>query len=123
MMVISSHQGTSSKYWSTAFEAGSYLDTVGFVSFSNTQTASATNNTTASSFFQHDFIDANVEALKERLGVSKLKTENGQALNDFIHKTQEDMGLQQIIGCSPRAYYMSRRLQDDDSLFGLCLAR
>ena len=105
--------------WSTAVEAGCYLDTIGFVSFPTKQTCSSIDNAAASKLFQHDFIDAKVDALESCLGVLKLKTENGQALTDFIHKTQRDMGLSNVVGCSPRTYYMNRSLHHDDSLFGL----
>lgn len=106
--------------WSTAFEAGRYLDTVGFVSFPTKQTAMlvAADNVTAS-LFQHEFLDANVETLKNRLGIDTLKTSKGQALTDFIHKTQDEMGLSRVVGCSPQNYYMNRTLYDEDSLFGL----
>ena len=102
--------------WSTAFEAGRYLDTVGFVSFPMKQTV---ENGMSSNLFHHEFLDARVETLRTRLGVPKLKTPKGQELTDFIHKTQQSMGLHRVVGCSPRTYYMNRTLYDADSLFGL----
>jgi 2',3'-cyclic-nucleotide 2'-phosphodiesterase (5'-nucleotidase family) len=56
--------------WSTAFEAGRYLDTVGFVSFRMNQTA---ENGTSSNLFHHEFLDAKVETLQKRLGVPRLR--------------------------------------------------
>lgn len=102
--------------WSTAFEAGRYLDTIGFVSFPMKRTAEIG---TSSNLFHHEFLDARVETLQKRLGVPKLKTQKGQELTDFIHKTQQSMGLHRVVGCSPRTYYMNRTLYDADSLFGL----
>lgn len=105
--------------FSTAVEAGCYLDTVGFVSFPVKRSTSSAEHTNVSELFRHEFMDAKVDALKSRLGVHKLKTENGQALTDFIHRTQETMGLKQIVGCAPRSHLLNRTLYDDDSLFGL----
>jgi 2',3'-cyclic-nucleotide 2'-phosphodiesterase (5'-nucleotidase family) len=102
--------------WSTAFEAGCYLDTVGFVSFPTKRT---TETASSVKLFHHVFLDAKVETLQKRLGVPKLKTENGQALTDFILETQHKMGLRRVVGCSPRTYYMNRTLYDKDSLFQL----
>lgn len=105
--------------YSTAIESGCYLDTIGFVSFPIKQTASSVDNETALKLFRHEFIDSKVDELANRLGVSKLKTENGQALTEFIRKTQNDMGLSRVVGCSPRTYYMNRSLDEVDSLYGL----
>ena len=76
--------------YATSFEAGRYLDTIGFVSFpvqkQNTtveisdhrnDTANSTNATTQ---FQHVFLDANLDALKATLGVDDLTTASGSAL-------------------------------------------
>jgi 2',3'-cyclic-nucleotide 2'-phosphodiesterase (5'-nucleotidase family) len=104
--------------WSTAFEAGCYLNTVGFVSFP-TKRKTAAENVTSGNLFHHEFLDAKVKTLQKRLGVPKLKTENGQALTDFILKTQQSMGLSRVVGCSPRTFYMNKTLFDEDSLFGL----
>jgi 2',3'-cyclic-nucleotide 2'-phosphodiesterase (5'-nucleotidase family) len=105
--------------WSTALEAGCYLDTVGIVSFPTKQTVLSTENSKVSNLFHHDFLDATVNELKSRLGIDTLQTEKGQELTQFIHKTQQNMGLSEVIGCSPRRYYLNRPLYDDDSLFGL----
>jgi len=105
--------------WSTAVEAGCYLQTVGFVSFPTKQTVASIEHVTAPKLIKHEFIEAKRHELESRLGVPKLKTENGQALTDFIHKTQQDMGLSQVVGCSPHTYYEHRTLYEDDSLFGL----
>lgn len=104
---------------STAVEAGCYLDTVGFVSFPTKETGVSKKDAAVSKLFRHELMDAKVDVLKSRLGVRKLKTRNGQALTDFILKTQESMGLSQIVGCSPRTFYLKRTLYDDDSLFGV----
>lgn len=105
--------------YSTAIEPGCYLKTVGFVSFPTKQTVLKRSSESVLELFRYELIDARVKDLSSRLGVSKLRTENGQALTDFIRKTQQDMGLSRIVGCSPRTFYMNRTLQSVDSLFGL----
>ena len=99
---------------STSFEAGRYLDTVGFVSFPIKETASAAGEN-ASDLFRHVFIDANVKVLQETLGVEKLRTESGNELSTFIQHTQEEMGLKEHIGCTPRTYYLNRSMFAEDS--------
>lgn len=103
---------------STSFEAGRYLDTVGFVSFPTKETASAAGKN-ESDLFQHVFIDANVNALQETLGVEKLRTESGKELSTFIQRTQGEMGLKEHIGCTPRTYYLNRSMLEEDSLWKL----
>jgi hypothetical protein len=103
---------------STSFEAGRYMDTVGFVSFPTKETASAAGKN-ASDLFQHVFIDANVKVLQETLGVEKLRTECGNELSTFIQRTQGKMGLREHIGCTPRTYYLNRSMLEEDSLWKL----
>jgi 2',3'-cyclic-nucleotide 2'-phosphodiesterase (5'-nucleotidase family) len=103
---------------STSFEAGRYMDTVGFVSFPTKETASAAGKN-ASDLFQHVFIDANVKVLQETLGVEKLRTESGNELSTFIQRTRENMGLREHIGCTPRTYYLNRSMLEEDSLWKL----
>ena len=105
--------------WSTALEAGCYLDTIGIASFPTKQTVFSTESSKVLELFQHEFINATVNELKSRLGIDALQTRKGQELTEFIHKTQQTMGLSQVIGCSPRRYYLNRTLYDGDSLFGL----
>jgi hypothetical protein len=107
--------------WSTSFEAGRYLDTIGFVSFPNSRTASrldaATNNST--DLFQHVFMDASKETLRDILAADKLETPNGRELSSFIQKTQQRLELNQELGCAPHDYFLNRSLYDTDSLWGL----
>lgn len=98
--------------FSTSFEAGHYLDTIGFTSFSLDET---------SANFEHKFIDAETGTLKQLLGLSEsenLKTPNGQALTDLIIDTQNTLGLNERLGCSPQTYYLMKGLEEPDSLWG-----
>ena len=100
-----------------SFEAGRYLDTVGFVSFP-TKTAVAENATDP---FQHVFLDANVETLKSTLGVETMTTSSGSALSSLIHQTQKSLGLHNVIGCSSQRYYFENGLREKQSLWALYL--
>lgn len=97
---------------STSFEAGRYLDTVGFVSMSGKN---------SSCKFKHAFIDGNVEALRSAANVDKLDTDNGQALTDLIKETQGRLGLLDIVGCSPQTFSYVYDLNATDSFWRLYL--
>jgi 2',3'-cyclic-nucleotide 2'-phosphodiesterase (5'-nucleotidase family) len=91
---------------STSFEAGHYLDTIGFVSFDK----NGTN-------FQHIFIEANVDALQSIIGVDDIMTENGTMVQNMIHAAQEEMGLLDTIGCSPDHFQFDVELSNPQSLW------
>ncbi|KAI2510929.1 hypothetical protein MHU86_3550 [Fragilaria crotonensis] len=94
--------------YSTSFEAGHYLDTIGFVSFD-------TNGTN----FQYEFIDASVDRLRSILGVDDIMTENGTEVQSMIHKAQEELGLLDKVGCSPDHYRIDVELFHPQSLWRL----
>lgn len=124
---------------STSFEAGRYLDTVGFVSFPTKETvrgrylAEDDNSTIAptvpvdndppvtsvTDLFKHVFMDANKQVLKDTLGASQLDTKNGKELSSFIEKAQSKMGLLVEVGCAPHDFILNTPLDDPDSLWGL----
>lgn len=91
---------------STSFEAGHYLDTIGFVSFDK----NGTN-------FQHVYIEANVDALQSIIGVDDIMTENGTKVQSMIHAAQEEMGLLDTIGCSPEHFQFDIELSHPQSLW------
>lgn len=104
---------------STSFEAGRYLDTLGFVSFPTKENAFIeTNQTNHSSLFAHNFIDANQESLKAVLRVESLDTENGMELSKFIETIRDEMGLTQEIGCVNQSYFTTSPIYDPSSLWG-----
>jgi len=95
---------------SSSFEAGRYLDTVGFVSFD-----------IAKGGFRHVFVDANRVSLAQSLGMSvdEYPTEDGKELTSYIQRTLEHAGANVILGCSPRRYRVDGYLNETDSLLQL----
>lgn len=93
---------------STSFEAGHYLDTVGFISFSRN-----------SSNVEHVFIEANVNELTSIVGVDNIMTDNGRQVQNMILSAQEDMQLIERRGCSPDHYYEYYALSHPQSLWRL----
>jgi hypothetical protein len=102
-----------------SFEAGRYLDTVGFVSFPTKKTV--TDNATDS--FQQVFLDANVNTLKSTLGVDDMTTSSGSALSSLIRQTQKALGLHKIVGCSSQTYYLTNGLKEEHSLWALYMSQ
>lgn len=99
--------------FSTSFEAGRYLDTIGFTSLSF--------NTTMASF-DHVFIDANIKVLKGLLGLpdsEPLESESGRKLTELIVSTQNYLGLNEVIGCPNNTYHLFNGLDKTDSLWRL----
>jgi hypothetical protein len=72
-------------------------------------------------FFHHAFIDANVASLEDILGVTDLSTEDGSRLSEFILRTRKELGLLEVVGCSPRGYFLNRSVTEEDSLWRLFL--
>jgi len=107
---------------SATFEAGRYLDTVGFVSFPTRENFVKDEND-----FEHVFLDAKVSKLSEVLGLDdddrseadELLTFKGQNLLDFIDQTREHLGIDDVIGCSPRTFYLNSSLHAKDSIWAL----
>jgi hypothetical protein len=102
---------------STSVEAGRYLDTVGFVSFPNKATVQAAGSNASNNLFQHVFLDANVQTLKETLVVDELTTPSGREVSGFVQRTRQSLGLDKKIGCAPRDFFIDRTLYDEDSLW------
>ena len=71
--------------------------------------------------FLHKFIDTNVATLEAILGIPELTTEDGARLTGFIERTRRELGLLELVGCSPESYYMNRTVKDDDSLWRVFL--
>jgi len=105
---------------SASFEAGRYLDTVGFVSFPRKATlAAAPVGSYTTDLFNHVFLDASRTVLEDTLNGPKLGTDEGAELSAFIHQIQTELGLRKIVGCAPQRYYYSKAISATDSLWGL----
>ena len=110
------------------FEAGRFLDTIGFVSLDNlnnriqtttdseNETKNNTNNKNDSAVFRHRFWNANRKSLHEILSTEQqdsssssdfdrdFGTPEGRSLTLAIHNTQSELGLDEVLGCSPHTY-------------------
>ena len=98
--------------YSTSFEAGHYMDTIGFVSFGS----NGTN-------FQHVFIDANVERLQSILGVDNVMTDNGTEVQSMILAAQEQLGLLDTVGCSPDHFQLDVEISHPQSFWRFFMDR
>jgi 2',3'-cyclic-nucleotide 2'-phosphodiesterase (5'-nucleotidase family) len=113
---------------SVSFEAGRFLDTIGFCSFPLTRKEGDMTNMISgdtATRFPHVFLDTNRKSLAKVLGISPfdLPTVSGMSLTDKIHQTQESLGLMQLVGCSPREYYLAVGMESEQSLWGLYIQR
>lgn len=97
----------------SSFEAGHYLDTVGFASFPKNDTAEA-------QAFQHVFIDASKQAFASVAG-GEVATDAGRALTKDIAEARARMGLSQRLGCAPMSYDKYAALNETDSLWKVFL--
>jgi hypothetical protein len=75
--------------FASSFEAGRYLDTIGFVSF-NPQKGN----------FEHVFVDANRASIAQSLGMleDEYPTHDGKDLSAYIAWTLEHAGANEVIG-------------------------
>lgn len=103
---------------SHSVEAGRYLDTVGFVSFPRKDTVDGSLNNT-DVLFQHVFVNASKKELASTLGVANLPTSDGRELSQFIHRTREELGLLEVVGCVSETYYLGNALEKENSLWRL----
>jgi len=102
----------------SSFEAGNYLNTVGFASFPKNGSSVNASSGLAQGF-QHVFIDASVKSFAQVVGTTEFSTEAGRALTLAIKETRQQMGLSHRLGCSPMTYSPLVALDAKDSLWNL----
>lgn len=124
-----------------SFEAGRYLDTLGFCSFPTKKEVIATRmeqnsmynitDVTSSEYisaepsrFEHVFLEADRSSLQTMLSSDEgfttfTKSSQGLRLTDSIHATQEKLNLNSVVGCSPQRYYLEEPLNSKSSLWRL----
>ena len=120
----------------TSFEAGHFLDTLGFVSFPTKQTAmdykasqlaneftingTTMANSSVTSLFKYKYIDTSIIVLANTLGIAieSFPTNDGMEQSHFIERIREELGLNEVIGCIADTYYLNRSLDAPDSLWG-----
>ena len=105
--------------YSSSFEAGHFLDTIGFASF-NINVLKQVDEVTSpvNPSFQHRFIDATKQTLYDVTGHTNydptmFDTPEGLALSSFIQSTRQSLGLDDILGCSPQTYDLSGPIIND----------
>jgi 2',3'-cyclic-nucleotide 2'-phosphodiesterase (5'-nucleotidase family) len=96
--------------YASSFEAGRYLDTVGFVSFDPRK-----------GNFEHVFVDANKASIAQSLGmgIEEYPTQDGKELTEYIARTLNHAGANEILGCAPNRFRVEGYLNETDSLLRL----
>jgi len=99
-----------------SFEAGHYLDTLGYVSFDIPTPGDPVA-------FEYEFVDANMEALYNFTGVpaASFQTPLGESITEAISDTVEKLGLKEVLGCPTEEYTYSSSLGAPHSLYTLYL--
>ena len=118
--------------FATSFEAGRYMDTIGFASFPTLRTvldSSSSRNSmqaeqSAPALFQHNFLNANVNEVATTvfggLPGDDFSTPNGRRLSAKMQQTQQELGLLEVLtDCAPRNYELEKPLNDTSSLWWL----
>jgi hypothetical protein len=105
--------------WGRAMEAGGNLDTVGFLSIPTKETAESVKLGEVGGLFKVEFLNASKEVLQQRAGVDTLLTEDGSSLAQRINETRHSLGLNEIVGCPPRDYFLDRSIHAEDSVYKL----
>ena len=109
--------------YSTSLEAGRYLDTLGFVSFSlpSSHNDSHQYQQEHQPKFTHLFIDTSISVMAHTLDLDSdaLDTPEGKALSSSIQSQRQALGLTQVLGCSPQTYNLSLGIHEPNSLWGL----
>ena len=121
--------------YSSTFEAGHYLDTLGWISFdlptkesaSTTDGSATASNEEAGSgsesgsgiWFNYEYVDANMESLYNFTGKDEASfpTEQGDQITAAIQDTVTKLNLTDLLGCPPQSYSYSASLDADDSLY------
>jgi 2',3'-cyclic-nucleotide 2'-phosphodiesterase (5'-nucleotidase family) len=121
-----------------SFEAGRFLDTIGFCSFPtkafhpfNTEEGNEDKDpSTTSGMLRHAFIEPNRDSMSQVLIATHdevggggnsptLDTSSGLILSRRIYETQQQLGLSTLVGCSPLDFELDHAMDEDDSLWGL----
>ncbi|GMH82114.1 hypothetical protein TrVE_jg12982 [Triparma verrucosa] len=103
--------------FSSTFEAGHYLDTLGWISFSA--------DTSSPTWFDFQYVDANLDELYNFTGTdaSTFDTDLGLEISSAIEATVEELGLRTILGCPQQDYSYAAGLGTEDSLYDLYMQK
>ena len=124
----------------TSLEAGRFMDTIGFASFSlpppgvgddldvdedGTMTDTTTTPSSSQQLFHHVFLDANKrDLLMGPLNSSDptvdFSTLHGRLLTQRLKRAQKELGLDAIVTkCAPHDFALEKPIDDPNSLWGL----
>jgi len=104
---------------SSSFEAGHYLDTVGFVSFDLPQGDDV--EATEETVFNHQFVDANMDSLVSLSGKTSdtFHEKVGMKITKEIKRVVGKLGLGEVIACPDKEYKNNAPLESENSLYKL----
>ena len=125
--------------YAASFEAGRFLDTIGFCSFPtkafhpfslDEDDDDMKDPLLTSGMLRHAYIEPNRESMNQVLIATHdavggggnsptLDTSPGLVLSRRIYQTQQQLGLSTLVGCSPLDYELDHAMDEDDSLWGL----
>lgn len=106
---------------SSSFEAGNYLNTVGFASFPNSSSAKLLNRSGKAEGFSHVFIDASMKNFTTIANMTDISTPEGDSLKKAIQDARERLGLTTTLGCAPTTYDQYAPLNESNALWGVVL--
>jgi hypothetical protein len=94
-----------------SFEAGHYLDTIGFLSFSSSDNNKNNNKNLTETRLRYRYIDAKQQTLYgivNKMTKEQFDTPNGIQLTGMIRQTQQSLGLYDVLGCSSTSYILEQ---------------
>ena len=96
----------------SSFEAGHYLDTLGWITF-DTYPDEKT-------WFNFEYVDANRDVLADFTGVppSDFDTELGKSITEMIDQTVADLELAEVLGCPDKGYSYQAGLGTGEEMGG-----
>ena len=97
---------------STALESGRYLETIGFMSVGEIYTSGKDGSASVSAApsFARRYIDNNLLSFHHHTGMnsSTFPTAAGQEVSRYIADARRTLKLDDLIGCAPQDYWLSR---------------
>lgn len=117
--------------YSSSFEAGHYLDTLGWASFDLLPSSPVESAAVASPLdrdhppveFHFEYVEAHRASLSEFAGVrvDELDTKEGRELSEAIHAAYAQLNLSIVIACPRMQYYQDATIDRADSLYRIYL--
>ena len=109
-------------HYAHSFEAGAFLDTVGFVSFPNHTHAKAEKKGNMKHLFQHQFLDGSINNFTATLQIDPpqtFQTPGGTNLSNLIVDTRETLKLTEVVSCPPHDYFRDVSIHGHNSIYDL----